>query len=195
MAVRVDDCIGEQAELSVAKSPEDSGAAWPGETFRCFFLEHYNRVATVVFRIVGDYARAEDLTTEAFWRLYCQAWNGYGKFNPSGWLYRTATRLAIDSLRAEARRGRYEQEAGPSVTASSPPDPLGNVLEAERRAQVRRALALLRPRHAQLLILRASGFSYQELADTLGIKRGSVGTRLIRAEAAFRKPYLGLHGK
>jgi RNA polymerase sigma factor (sigma-70 family) len=183
-----------EATLSDSKRVNHGNSCWPGEAFQRFFLENYTRLAGVVFRIVGDYPRAEELADEAFWRLYRQPYGG-NKFNPSGWVYRTATRLAIDSLRAEARRGRYEQEAGPSLVAHSGSDPLDVVLEAERRAQVRKALAHLRPHHAQLLILRASGFSYQELAETLNVKAESVGTRLIRTEAAFRKSYFRLYGK
>jgi RNA polymerase sigma factor (sigma-70 family) len=174
---------------------QNSVPGWTDEIFQNFFMQNFARLAGVVFRFVGDYSRAEDLTIEAFWRLYRQPFGESTRFNPSGWIYRTATRMAIDSLRADARRGRIEQEAGPMLAGNSAPDPLGGVLEAERRAQVRKALAYLRPEQAQLLILRASGFSYQELADTLGVKRASVGTRLIRAEAAFRKSFLGLHGK
>ncbi len=73
-------------------------------------------------------------------------------------------------------------------------DPLDDVLRAEKRARVRATLASLKPSQAQVLILRASGFSYKELADTLGVKTGSVGTMLIRAEAEFRKCYLEMHG-
>ena len=194
MAVPVEILLGEQTRLGDAEGMENSGAVWPGETFRSFFLEHYTRLAGVVFRIVGDYSLAEDLAIEAFWRLYRQPYGGHDRFNPSGWAYRTATRLAIDQLRAKARRGRYEQEAGPSLVARPGPDPLGDVLAAERRTQVSKVLALLRPGQAQILILRASGFSYQELAEVLGVKRGSIGTRLIRAEATFRKEYLRLYG-
>lgn len=182
-----------EAGLSDAKGVDRGVSCWTEEAFRRFFLENYARLAGVVFRIVGDYSRAEELTDEAFWRLYRQPYGG-NKSNPSGWVYRTATRLAIDNLRAEARRGRYEQDAGPSLVARSKSDPLDVVLEAERCAQVRKALTFLRPRQAQLLILRASGFSYQELAEILKVKTGSVGTRLIRAEAAFRKQYLKLYG-
>lgn len=180
--------------LSDAKRVDRRSSCWTEEAFQRFFLDNYARLAFVVFRIVGDYSRAEELTDEAFWRLYRQPYGG-NKSNPGGWVYRTATRLAIDSLRAEARRGRYEQEAGPSLTARSKSDPLDDVLGAERRAQVRNALTLVRPRQAQLLILRASGFKYQELAEILKVKAASVGTMLIRAEAAFRKCYFELYGK
>jgi RNA polymerase sigma factor (sigma-70 family) len=180
--------------LNDVRRLDREGSCWTEEAFERFFLENYARLAAVVFRIVGDYSRADELTDEAFWRLYRQPCGG-NKFNPSGWIYRTATRLAIDSLRAEARRGRYEQEVGASLIAGSRPDPLDAVLEAERCVQVRKALTFLRPLQAQLLILRASGFKYQELAEILKVKAASVGTRLIRAEAAFRKRYFELYGK
>lgn len=182
-----------EAGLSDRNRVDQADSCWTEEAFQSFFLENYARLAAAVFRIVGDYSRAEELTDEAFWRLYHQPCDG-DKFNPGGWVYRTATRLAIDSLRAETRRGRYEQEAGRSLIARTQSDPLDDVLGAERRAQVRRTLACLRPRQAQLLILRASGFSYQELAATLEVKVGSIGTRVIRAEAAFRKRYFELYG-
>jgi RNA polymerase sigma-70 factor, ECF subfamily len=183
-----------EAGLSDAKRVDRGDSYWTEEAFQRFFLENYARLAGVVFRIVGDYSRAEEITGEAFWRLYSQPYGG-NKFNPSGWVYRTASRLAIDSLRAEARRGRFEQEVGPSLIAGSSPDPLDAVLELERCTQVRKALTFLRPLQAQLLILRASGFSYPELAEILNVKAGSIGTRLIRAEAAFRKHYFQLYGK
>lgn len=194
MAVPIETGFNESTQLSGKQNVQSDESCWPEEEFRRTFLKNYARLAGVVFRIVGDYSQAEDLANEAFWRLYHQPYGG-NKFNPCGWLYRTATRLAIDSLRAQARRGRYEKAAGPSIVLHPGSDPLEDVLETERCVQVRKALACLRPLQAQLLILRASGFSYQELADTLRVKTGSVGTRLIRAQAAFRKRYLELYGK
>lgn len=76
--------------------------------------------------------------------------------------------------------------AGPEL-AGTVDDPLDEVLRAERRRQVRAALARLKPFHAQILTLRSSGLSYQEVADTLGVKVNTVGRRLARAEAAFEK--------
>ena len=60
--------------------------------------------------------------------------------------------------------------------------------EAER---VRAALAELRPRDAALLVLRAQGASYREVAEVLGVAEGSIGTLLRRAEGALVRAYPG----
>ncbi|MGH9395229.1 MAG: sigma-70 family RNA polymerase sigma factor [Terriglobia bacterium] len=209
MSITVEECLGGQANLKDEKSGvgiEPGGLAGHGgpcgseEAFEKFFLDNYNRVAAVLTRIVGDRSRAEELAIEAFWRFYRQPLAhrtpSDSSHNPIGWLYRTATRLGIDSLRAEARRGRYEQQAAafPSATPQHD-DPLDNVLRAERQGQIRKALAMLRPEQAQLLILRATGFSYEDLASILDVKRASIGAMLIRAEDEFRKRYVRLFGK
>ena len=63
-----------------------------------------------------------------------------------------------------------------------------HVLEAsEDRRQVRQALARLAPKPATVLVLRASGLSYTEVAQSLGVGVGQIGTLLRRAEAALRK--------
>ncbi|MGH9447228.1 MAG: sigma-70 family RNA polymerase sigma factor [Terriglobia bacterium] len=168
---------------------------WPEEAFREAFLEHYGRVTGVLYRLVGDAARAEELANEVFWRLYQQRTVPGPDGKLGGWLYRTATHVGIDALRAAARRNHYEQAAARSFAESTPPsDPLRDMLREETRRCVRAALAWLRPAQAQLLTLRASGFSYAELAEILKLKAGSVGTMLTRAEAEFRKHYLRLHG-
>lgn len=193
MFIATEEWVSGQASLENEKQVS-ALSYWPEASFRQIFLENYSRIAGVLFRLTGDRSRAEELASEAFWRLYCQRPPHDARNNVAGWLYRTATHLGIDSLRAEARRRRYEEEAGKAFLRSTP-DPLDDVLRAENALQVRRALAALRPAQAQILILRASGFSYQELAEILKVKRGSVGTMLIRAEAEFRKRYLRLHGK
>ena len=55
-------------------------------------------------------------------------------------------------------------------------------------------LAILKPREAQLLLLRANGLAYRELAQTLGIQPGSIGTLLARAEAEFERKYRARYG-
>jgi RNA polymerase sigma factor (sigma-70 family) len=104
--------------------------------------------------------------------------------------------LGIDDLRSLARRKRYEQAAAlTNVYGYQGEDAFDQALRAERQQRVRAVLAQLKPADAQLLVLRGSGHSYKELADALGIEQGSVGTRLVRAEAAFAERYREIYGR
>jgi len=158
--------------------------------FEDAFNEHWDRVYAVLFRIVGERAEAEDLSLETFWRLY----NRPPKFESweklAGWLYRVATNLGFNALRSRKRRSRYEEEAGHLVMdVHAAPDPAKEVERLEEIHRVRQILSLMKPRDAKLLILRNSGFSYTELAITLDVAPGSIGTLLVRAEADFEKRY------
>jgi RNA polymerase sigma factor (sigma-70 family) len=164
-------------------------------TFESLFLKNYNRVVLILFRLVGDRGRAEELANDVFWKLYQQPFSSGREHNLGGWLYRTAVHMGMDFLRADARRKRYEQIAGQSAAESDTlTDPLDQVFRSERRKQVREILARLKPAQAQILILRSSGLSYKELAQILGVGTGSIGTLLSRAEAEFEKRYRELYG-
>lgn len=171
---------------------QSSSKHWQEADFRCVFLQHYERIVAILVRLVGDRAQAEELTSDAFWRLYHQP-RLQLEGNVGGWLYRTATNLGIDALRARVRRREHEKVAERQLAEQLARDPLHDLLREEKRQRVRTALALIKPAAAQLLILRASGLSYKELAHTLNIKMTSIGTMLNRAEEEFRNCYLALH--
>jgi RNA polymerase sigma-70 factor (ECF subfamily) len=168
--------------------------AWAESAFERVFSEYYARIVSVAYRVVGDRARAEELASDTFLRLYEQPL-GEGEYqNLGGWLYRTATRLGIDSMRSAVRRTRYEQQAGPDL-ALHPENPLDEVLRGERRRQVQTALARLKPKQIQILTLRSSGLSYKEIAEALGVRINCVGRLLARAEAAFEKAWGRTNGR
>ena len=156
--------------------------------FEAVFFQHYRRVYALLFRLVGDRAEAEDLTLEAFCKLWQQP--PARAENLGGWLYRVALRLGYNALRAARRRGRYEDQAGwDALEQAAPPDPARVVERAEERAHVRAALARMPDRDAQLLILRHSGLAYREIAAALGVSPNSIGTLLARAEQEFERLY------
>ena len=166
------------------------------ERFEQVFLEHYGRVVSVLRRIVGDHGRAEDLANEVFLKLYRQDLPTSAIGNIGGWLYRTATNLGIDALRAVARRHRYEHAAARAeIREATAESALDQSLRMETQKRVRAALAELKPVQAQLLLLRAAGHSYKELATILELEPGTIGTRLIRAEAAFEEKYVDRYGR
>jgi RNA polymerase sigma factor (sigma-70 family) len=167
---------------------------WTESDFRRLFLEHYSRIVGVLIRLLGDRSRSEELASDAFWRLYHQPrlqMDG----NIGGWLYRTATNLGLDALRASRLRQEYEEAAGKALRENrTHQDPLSDLMREEKCGRVRAVLAAIRPAQAQLLILRASGLSYKELAEALEVKHTGVGTMLNRAEQEFRERYLQMHG-
>lgn len=190
MIVTTEESLSKQVSAEDEPHALSPQAEWSEAAFEAIFLKHYARVVDVLFRVVGDRARAEELADDVFWKIYRQPLPPNREHNVGGWLYRAAMRLGLDALRASVRRQRYEQAAARTDAASGAlPDPLDTVLRAEKRHRVRETLARMKPAQAQLLILRHSGLSYQELAQALGVKASSIGTLLARAEAEFEKRY------
>jgi RNA polymerase sigma-70 factor (ECF subfamily) len=162
--------------------------------FEAFFHAHYQRIARAVGRVVGDHARAEDLAVEAFWKLWRNP-RAQGE-KAGGWVYRTAVRLALNELRRQARSTRYELLSGQVVNPGrQSPTPEEAHAAAERREQVRRVLAALDARQAELLLLRSGGLRYGELAAAMDVNPASMGTLISRAQQAFRKEYLKQFGE
>jgi RNA polymerase sigma factor (sigma-70 family) len=171
---------------------ESSSEHWSEADFRAVFLLHYARIVEILVRLHGDLSQAEEIASDAFWRLYRQpALQIDG--NVGGWIYRTATNLGIDALRAASRRRRYEDSARRGAEQTSASGPLDDLLREERRHRVRRVLASIKPAQAQLLVLRTSGFSYKELAEAVDAKMSGIGTMLNRAEAEFRNRYVAFY--
>ena len=67
--------------------------------------------------------------------------------------------------------------------------------QLKNRCACESVLASLAPRHAELLLLRADGLSYREVAEALEQNPASIGTLLIRAQEAFRKEYVNRYGQ
>jgi RNA polymerase sigma factor (sigma-70 family) len=171
---------------------DSSSEHWDEADFRAVFLQQYARIVAILVRLLGDRSPAEEVANDAFWRLYRQpALQIDG--NVGGWLYRTATNLGIDALRAAGRRRQHEEAAGRIMKEAASTAPLDDLLRDEKCRRVRVVLASIKPAQAQLLILRASGLSYKELAETLDVKMSGIGTMLNRAEEEFRNRYLALH--
>jgi RNA polymerase sigma-70 factor, ECF subfamily len=158
--------------------------------FDSFFHAHFARIARSVARILCDHARAEDVAVEAFWKLSREP-RAQGEL-AGGWVHRTAIRLALNELRRSKRRNRYEQMSARGPTALTPEEERS---ATEEREQVRRVLARLSGRDAELLLLRSGGMSYNELAAALDLNPSSVGTLLSRAQQAFRKEFVKQYGE
>ena len=164
--------------------------------FEKLFLDHWSSVYGVLLRLVGDPSEAEDLALETFIHLYQRSplgkpeGTGVDSFNAGGWLRRVATRLGLNALRGGNRRERYELQAGADdLFDRASENPAELFAAQERRWRVRRTLGDMNPRKAQLLVLRYSGLSYQEIAEILDVAPTSIGPLLFRAERDFARRY------
>ena len=174
-----------------------------GCDFDALFAANYAALARVIRRVVGDAGWAEELAAEAFWKLHRQP--PRSDHNLAGWLYRTGLRLALDHLKKQKRRTHYEglagtagggREGGPAGGGPAGGGPEGGGYGSlEQQSRVRQVLASIKPAQATLLLLRSEGLSLAELARTLNLNPGSVGTFLARAELAFRKEYVNRYGE
>ncbi len=164
---------------------------WIETEFEAIFREHYQRIVRVIRRVLRRDSEAEEVCTEVFFRLYRSGPGVAAGGLVGGWLYRTATRASIDALRANRRRGVEDQlEGNGSVeTEGLAESPLTLLLRQESIVEVREVLAKLKTEKAQLLLLRHSGLSYQEIAEALQLGVNSVGQKLARAEAEFSALY------
>lgn len=151
------------------------------------FHQQWGRLCAALYRFTGDPAEAEDLALEAFVQLWQRP--PAQTANLGGWLYRVATRLGLNRLRAAARRDRYEQTGWRADLPPADPAPEAEVVRHQEQARVRAALARMDERQARLLLLRQAGFSYQEIAAALELNPASIGTLLNRAEQEFEKSY------
>ncbi len=164
------------------------------EAFEALFVQHWDRIYQVLFRMVGDPAEAEDLALEVFWRLYEHSPEENPGTNVAGWLYRVATNLGYNALRAGRRRAFYEGAAA-DLHSSQTRDM--TAAEAERRmerSRVRKVLQAMKPRAAKILILRHSGLAYSEIAAAMGLADSSVGTILSRAQREFAERFAASEG-
>jgi RNA polymerase sigma-70 factor (ECF subfamily) len=101
-------------------------------------------------------------------------------------------RTGLYELRRRRRRARLE----PVLRfLRAPLDPEQIRAANEEQEHVRHTLANLNARQAELLLLRGNGLSYEEVAAALELNPASVGTLIVRAQAAFRKEYTKRYGR
>jgi RNA polymerase sigma-70 factor (ECF subfamily) len=176
--------------ITIGRVKPESLSSTTQPDFDAVFQQYWPRLVGVLFRLTGDRDEAEDLALEVFWRMLKTPPVVDDLSDPGGWLYRVAVHLGYNALRSRKRRGRYEHAAGAQAAeASELSTPEVQVEQRLERERVRRILARMRPRSAQLLVLRHSGLSYAEVAEALGTKPSSVGTLLARAEKEFERLY------
>jgi RNA polymerase sigma-70 factor (ECF subfamily) len=147
------------------------------------FAEYHQSLLRMLYRRTGDRDRAEDIAQEVFTRALATPPD-----NPRPWLFAVALNLVRDDGRRSVRQGRRLQLLKAEHDHGSP-SPEQELEQKEKSARVERALATLREIDREVLLLKAEGFDYDEIAATTGLAKGAIGTTIARARRRLVEAY------
>lgn len=180
---------------AVTASSVDPATTTPDDlTWQSIVEKHASRVYRLAYHLTGNQHDAEDLTQDVFVRVF----NSLSQYTPGtfeGWLHRITTNLFLDRMRRKARiRFDFMADDDGAVATSASFDRVERSGQPEDAfemghmgADIIEALADLPPEYRAAVVLSdIEGLSYEEIAVTLGIKLGTVRSRLSRARARLR---------
>nr|WP_154675060.1 RNA polymerase sigma factor SigE [Parafrankia elaeagni] len=178
-------------ELGAGSAVRDSATApevtsWVPPSWEDVVREHGNRVYRLAYRLTGNAHDAEDLTQDVFVRVF-RSLADYTPGTFEGWLHRITTNLFLDRMR---RQQKIRFDALPEDTerlAGREASPEAVYAESHLDADVEAALAALPPDfRAAVVLCDIEQLSYEEIAQTLGVKLGTVRSRISRGRAMLR---------
>ncbi|MCR6486479.1 RNA polymerase sigma factor SigE [Amycolatopsis sp. OK19-0408] len=161
-------------------------AVWTPPSWDEVVREHGDRVYRLAYRLTGNTHDAEDLTQETFIRVF-RSLASYKPGTFEGWLHRITTNLFLDMAR---RRSRVRMEGLPEDTdriVGDDPSPEQVYSDTHLDPDLQAALDELPPEfRAAVVLCDVEGLSYEEIGATLGVKLGTVRSRIHRGRQALR---------
>jgi RNA polymerase sigma-70 factor (ECF subfamily) len=168
--------VGEIDELVVARARRGDHEAFAG------VVDHYDhRLRALAFRLLGDRDRMDDVLQE----VYVNAFRSLPRFKGDAalgtWLYRITYNACIDDLRRRPAMEAADYDDTLADSASGPAE------IAVGRVDLAAALDRLPPdQRTAVLLVDAYGLDYAHAAEVLGVRAGTIGSRLSRARAVLR---------
>lgn len=161
---------------------------WTPPSWEEIVSTHSTRVYRLAYRLTGNQHDAEDLTQEVFVRVF-RSLSTYTPGTFEGWLHRITTNLFLDTVRRK-QRIRFDALADDAAERlpSREPTPQQHFNDTHFDADVQHALDTLAPEfRAAVVLCDIEGLSYEEIAATLGVKLGTVRSRIHRGRSQLRK--------
>lgn len=160
-------------------------------------VRRYQRpISAYVYRMVGDYESALDLTQEIFIKVYSSLRRYRPEFKFSTWIYKIAHNAAVDHLRRSSTREQSIINGSESDTFELPiesgrPSPEQESERKERRIEIEAVVRTLPSNYRELIILRHSqDLTYDEIVEVTGLPLGTVKNRLFRAREMMRQQFV-----
>jgi len=160
-------------------------------------VNRYQRpISAFVYRMVGDYDAALDLTQEIFIKVYASLARYRPEFKFSTWIYKIAHNAAIDHLRRTSSRERSLSVGTETDDYDLPLESEGLTPEQqsereERRGEIENVVRSLPTAYRELIVLRHSqDLTYEEIVEVTGLPLGTVKNRLFRAREMMRQQFI-----
>ena len=160
-------------------------------------VRRYQRpISAYVYRMVGNYESALDLTQEIFIKVYSSLDRYRAEFKFSTWIYKIAHNAAVDHLRRTATREQSlvvgaEGDQFDLPIESNRLSPEQESEQRERRVEIETVVRALPANYRELIILRHSqDLSYEEIVEVTGLPLGTVKNRLFRAREMMRQQFV-----
>jgi RNA polymerase sigma-70 factor (ECF subfamily) len=186
-AVAVLDPGGALVTDTPAARPEADQPEWSPPTWDEVVRTHSARVYRLAYRLTGNPYDAEDLTQDVFVRVF-RSLSSYTPGTFEGWLHRITTNLFLDQVRRK-QRIRFDGfgEDADDRLAGREPSPAQVYDDQHFDPDIQKALDELTPDfRAAVVLCDIEGLSYEEIAATLGIKLGTVRSRIHRGRSQLR---------
>ncbi len=180
-----DDSSGPRAAAATASFGTEE--TWTPPSWEEIVSTHSGRVYRLAYRLTGNQHDAEDLTQEVFVRVF-RSLSTYTPGTFEGWLHRITTNLFLDMVRRR-QRIRFDAlgEDAAERLPSREPSPAQHFNDTHFDADVQQALDTLAPEfRAAVVLCDIEGLSYEEIAATLGVKLGTVRSRIHRGRSHLR---------
>ncbi|AKT43364.1 sigma-70 family RNA polymerase sigma factor [Chondromyces crocatus] len=167
-----------------------------GAAFRQLVERHQRSAFSIAIGLVRDENDARELVQEAFLRVYRGLPSFKGGSSFFTWLYRIIMNLSIDLLRKPGRRDLElqenrtidEDEELPLVSRIDGADPLDVMRRQEIASRIQAALEALPPYHRGVILMReVDGMSYEEIAQAMGVSKGTIMSRLFHARQKLQR--------
>lgn len=185
-----------KTDLSVDSDLVASAVAGHEGGFEELVRRYQRPISAYVYRMVGDYDSALDLTQEIFIKVYGSLARYRSEFKFSTWIYRIAHNCAVDHLRRHSGRVQslvtgIEGDTYELPIESRRLNPEKESERKERQVEIESVVRALPATYRELIILRHSqDLTYEEIVEVTGLPLGTVKNRLFRARDMMRQQFL-----
>ena len=167
-------------DCTLAKMVTEGNSA----AFDTLFARHSDAIYAMLLKFTGNSDDVNDLIQEAFMKAYLKIGLYDPKYDFGAWIYPIARNTFVDFSRSRKSNALNPENLSPEIdntAQSSSPTPEDYIINAQQRAQIERYISMLPEDYRQLFELRfLDEYSYEEIAEKLDMKLGTVKTRIFR---------------